>query len=64
MDAVSPTVMRIGRDAFLRANDRDYRRDIEHMAEVMCNLVETEDSKEALAAFLEKRPPRWPSAGG
>lgn len=62
--AKSPTVMRIGRDAFLRANDRDYRRDIEHMAEVMCNLVETEDSKEALAAFLEKRPPRWPSAGG
>ena len=62
--AKSPAVMRIGRDAFLRANDRDYRRDIEHMAEVMCNLVETEDSKEALAAFLEKRPPRWPSAGG
>ncbi|MDP6346443.1 MAG: enoyl-CoA hydratase/isomerase family protein [Alphaproteobacteria bacterium] len=55
----SPVVMKLGRDAYLRANDLDYRRGIENVAETMCNVVATEDSREGLAAFVEKRPPRW-----
>ena len=57
--AKSPQVMRLARQAFMRANDLDYRRGIENVAETMCNVVATEDSKEGLAAFLEIRPPRW-----
>ncbi|MBC8239683.1 MAG: enoyl-CoA hydratase/isomerase family protein [Alphaproteobacteria bacterium] len=57
--AKSPTVMKLGRDAYMRANDQDYRRDIENVAETMRNVVATEDSREGLAAFIEKRPPKW-----
>ena len=55
----SPTVMKLGRDAYMRANDLDYRRGIENVAETMRNVVVTDDSREGLAAFLEKRPPKW-----
>ncbi len=55
----SPVVMKLGRDAYMRAVDGDYRRAVENVAETMCNVVATEDSAEGLAAFMEKRPPRW-----
>lgn len=55
----SPTIMAIGRAAFMRANDLDYRRGFENAAETMSTLVETPDAKEGLAAFVEKRPPKW-----
>ncbi|MDP7547869.1 MAG: enoyl-CoA hydratase/isomerase family protein [Alphaproteobacteria bacterium] len=55
----SPIVMKLGRDAYMRANDLDYRRGIENVAETMRNVVATEDSREGLAAFIEKRPPKW-----
>ncbi len=57
--AKSPVVMKLGRAAFLRANDLDYRRSIENAAETLANLVETEDAQEGLNAFVEKRPPAW-----
>lgn len=57
--AKSPAVMRLGRDAFMRANDLDYRRAIENVAETMTVLVETADTQEGLNAFVEKRPPKW-----
>jgi len=57
--AKSPTAMRMGRDAFMRANDFDYRRNIETMAETLCNVIETDDAKEGFDAFLGKRKPQW-----
>lgn len=57
----SPLIMRIGRAAFMRANDLDYRRAIETMAETLCAQVGAPDVEEGFSAFLEKRPPRWPS---
>jgi enoyl-CoA hydratase len=55
----SPVVMKLGRDSYMRANDQDYRRNIEAVAETMRNIVVTEESQEGLAAFMEKRPPKW-----
>ncbi len=55
----SPTITRLGRDAFMRVNDADYRREIAAVVETMCLLVETDASKEGLTAFVEKREPEW-----
>lgn len=55
----SPAVMKLGRDAFARAVDTDYRRGIENVAETFALVAETEDCQEALTAFVEKRPPRY-----
>ena len=55
----SPVVMQLGRDAFMRANDYEYRRSIENVVETICNIIETDDAQEGLNAFNEKRKPRW-----
>ncbi len=57
--AKSPAIMAIGRRAFSRANDLDYRRDVGNQVEMMCALLGTEDAVEGLTAFTEKRKPRW-----
>jgi enoyl-CoA hydratase len=55
----SPVVMKVGRDAFMRAVDADYRRSIEHAAESFALVASTEDCQEGLNAFVEKRPPMF-----
>ena len=55
----SRTAMRLGRAAFARANDLDYRRGIGDAVENFCNVVATADAQEGLQAFIEKRPPNW-----
>jgi len=57
--AKSPVAMKLLRDAFMRANDLDYRRAMEGVVETMCSLKDTADSKEALRAFAEKRAARY-----
>jgi enoyl-CoA hydratase/carnithine racemase len=55
----SPAVMKIGRDAFMRAVDADYRRAIEHAADSFALVASTQDCQEGLDAFVEKRSPRY-----
>jgi enoyl-CoA hydratase len=55
----SRTTMRLGRAAFVRANDLDYRRGIGAAVEVFCNVAATADAQEGLRAFIEKRSPKW-----
>jgi enoyl-CoA hydratase/carnithine racemase len=57
--AKSPVVMKIGRDAFMRAVDADYRRAVENAAESFALVASTEDCQEGLNAFVEKRPPKY-----
>jgi enoyl-CoA hydratase/carnithine racemase len=57
--AKSRTAMRLGRAAFMRANDLDYRRSVGDAVEFFCNVATTEDAQEGLRAFMEKRAPRW-----
>lgn len=51
----SPLALKLLRDAFVRANELDYRRSIESVVETTCSLKDAEDSTEALRAFVEKR---------
>jgi enoyl-CoA hydratase len=59
--AKSSALMRIGRAAFMRANDLDYRRSMEDAAAMICALVGSPDMQEGFSAFLEQRTPKWPS---
>jgi enoyl-CoA hydratase/carnithine racemase len=54
-----PTAMRLGRAAFMRANDLDYRRSVANAVEDFCNIATTPEAQEGLAAFLERRQPVW-----
>lgn len=57
--AKSPTIMALGRHSFVRANDMDYRRNVENQIETLCNIYSTPDGREGLRAFIEKRQPNW-----
>lgn len=56
--AKSPVVMRLGRAAFMRQNDIDYRRSIANAVEDFCNVTMTDAAQEGLRAFLEHGLPR------
>jgi hypothetical protein len=51
--------MALGRQSFMRANDLDYRRNVENQIETLCNVFSTPDGREGIEAFVEKRAPRW-----
>ena len=55
----SPTAMSLGRAAFLRTNDLDYRRGVANAVEDFCNAAITPNAQEGLKAFVEKRQPIW-----
>jgi enoyl-CoA hydratase/carnithine racemase len=56
--AKSPAIMRLGRAAFIRQNDLDYRRSIAAAVEDFINVTMTHAAQEGLRAFVEKRSPR------
>ena len=56
--------MRLGRAAFMRANDHESRRSIGDAVELFCNVATTDDAQERLRRFLEKRAPQAATRGG
>ena len=56
-----PEVMNLGRAAFLEAIDTGYRRGVAGAVDTVCTVAATEDAKEGVAAYIEKRKPKWPS---
>jgi enoyl-CoA hydratase/carnithine racemase len=55
----SEQAVRLGRAAFMRQIDENYRRGIAYAVEDFCNVVASDAAQEGLRAFLEKRPPNW-----
>lgn len=55
----SAEVVRMGRAAFMQANDNGYRQAVAAAADSFCNVAATDDAKEGIAAFVEKRRPVW-----
>jgi hypothetical protein len=51
--------MRLGRAAFVRANDLDCRQSIENVVDSFCTIAATDDAREGLRAFQENRKPKW-----
>ena len=57
--AKSPAVMMLGRDAFDTVLGLDTDTALEHLQAGLTAVALTEDSREGVAAFIEKRAPRW-----
>jgi enoyl-CoA hydratase/carnithine racemase len=53
----SPAVMRLGRDAFYRQQDMEFRAALDYLQAQFELVTLTEDSKEGVLAFFEKREP-------
>lgn len=57
--AKSPAIMMLGRDSFYAVWDLAAREALSLLHPLLTLTTATEDSREGIAAFAEKRPPRW-----
>ncbi len=55
----SPYAVAMGKRSFYRQLELDRRQAYDHVNELMVRAFNSEDSKEGIAAFLEKRPASW-----
>jgi enoyl-CoA hydratase len=53
----SPVAMRLGRDSFYRHQDMDFRAALHYLHGQFLLVSQTEDSREGIKAFFEKRAP-------
>ena len=57
--AKSPAIVKLGRDSFYEVWDRAAADALAYLHPMLTVTTLTEDSKEGIAAFAEKRPPEW-----
>jgi len=55
----SPTAVRLGKQAFNAMRDMDLRAALEYAQAMVPVMSSTQDAREGMASFQEKRPPRW-----
>ena len=55
----SPAVMRLGRDSFYRQQDMQFGPALDYLYGELLKVAMTEDSKEGVLAFFEKREPEF-----
>lgn len=55
----SPAVMRLGRDSFYRQQDMDFAPALDYLHGELLKVAQTEDAKEGVLAFFEKREPNF-----
>lgn len=55
----APLAVQIAKSAFYQSEDMDYHRQFQYMNEAFARLCTTDDAREGVSAFLEKRNPKW-----
>jgi len=55
----SPIAVQIAKQAFYTAADLEYQKSFAYMNEAFARLCSTDDAKEGVNAFFEKRVPEW-----
>lgn len=55
----SPLAVENAKSAFYQSEDMDYQKQFQYMNEAFARLCTTDDAKEGVSAFLEKRNPQW-----
>jgi len=59
LEQKSPIIMKLGRDAFYRTQDMDFRSALEYLQSQLSMVTLTEDTKEGVMAFFQKREPQF-----
>jgi enoyl-CoA hydratase len=55
----SPVIMKLGRDSFYRTQDMEFRAALEYLQAQLSIVTLTEDTREGVMAFFEKREPNF-----
>lgn len=55
----SPLALQMGKEAFYGMADLEYGKALAYSNELFAALCMTEDAKEGVEAFLQKRKPQW-----
>jgi enoyl-CoA hydratase/carnithine racemase len=55
----SPSALRLGLEAYWGQMDRPLREALPYLEQMLGTIAATDDAREGIAAFLEKRAPRW-----
>jgi enoyl-CoA hydratase/carnithine racemase len=55
----SPSIMKLGKDALYNMQDMTLEQSLKYLAAMLSLCLVTDDSKEGLTAFVEKRKPEW-----
>jgi enoyl-CoA hydratase len=56
---LSSAILGLGKEAFYRALELPYAEALGQLRDLLTIVARSEDAQEGIAAFLEKRPPRW-----
>jgi enoyl-CoA hydratase len=59
LEKKSPIIMKLGRDAFYRTQDMEFRAALEYLQAQLALVTLTEDTKEGVTAFFQKREPEF-----
>ena len=57
--AKSPLALQMGKKAFYGMSDLDFKKALEYANEMFASLCVTEDAREGVDAFLNRRTPEW-----
>jgi enoyl-CoA hydratase/carnithine racemase len=56
---LSPATVALGKEAFYRALELSHAEALAELRDLLTIVARSDDAQEGIAAFLEKRPPRW-----
>jgi enoyl-CoA hydratase len=59
LEVKSPIIMRFGRDSFYRTQDMEFRAALEYLQAQLSLVTMTEDTREGVSAFFQKREPEF-----